>query len=72
MKDILALKAVAMNAPQFTSVAQAQQAVHKASPQASVMATKYGMLAAAKATHQYAQFKNKLSPKSQQMFGEVN
>ena len=71
MKDVHALKAVALKAPQFTSVAQLRQAVQKASPQATMLATKYSMLAAATATSHYNQFKSKLAPKSQQMFGEL-
>lgn len=48
MKDVNALKLVATHATQFTSLAQLKAAVHKASPQLTILGNK----AATKATAQ--------------------
>lgn len=67
MKDVNSLKVVANKASQFTSFAQLQDAVLKASPQASKLAQK----ATVQATKQFNQVKSKLSPNSQNFFSEL-
>lgn len=67
-KDVNALRKVAQQAPGFTSVAQLQAAVAKASPQTAVLAAKY----AQRATQEFNQLNAKLAPKSKAFFAQVS
>jgi hypothetical protein len=63
---------IAKNALQFQSASQLQDALKKAAPTSYALAAKHALQAQVLAAAQYHALKSKLSPASQQFFGDLS